>query len=271
MPENRSTSIHSRMPEIPDLQVFSHNLSKRFSGKRVQKIHAIVTRKLKTDEKELQDAVEGAVLTSVHREGKALHFTFDNGNVLGLHLMLKGELHYYEKSNEHKFTILEILFDDGTGLAMTDFQRQATPTLNPAPREAPDALSKEVDAKFLKQILNRSKAAIKKRLMDQSILRGIGNAYADEILWHARISPFAVSNKIPDPVIERLSASIRTVLADAENAIRNAYPDIISGEVREFLSIHNPEKTHSPTGQKIEVEEKSGRKTYFTEEQEMFQ
>ncbi|MDQ2657891.1 MAG: Fpg/Nei family DNA glycosylase [Bacteroidota bacterium] len=258
------------MPEIPDLQVFSHNLSKRLSGKRVQKIHAIVTRKLKTDEKEFQDSLEGAVLTSVHREGKALHFTFDNGNVLSLHLMLKGELHYYEKSNENKFTILEILFDDSTGLAMTDFQRQATPTLNPGPREAPDALSREVDYKFLKQMLNRSKTTIKKRLMDQSIIRGIGNAYADEILWHARISPFAISNKIPDPAIERLSDSIKTVLTNAEKNIRQAHPDIISGEVRDLLAIHNPGKTHSPTGEKIHIEERSGRKTYFTKEQERF-
>ncbi len=259
------------MPEIPDLQVFSQNLTRRLSGKRVEKIHAIVKTKLKTNEKELQGALQGSTLISVHREGKELYFKFDNGNVLALHMMLKGELRYYERKNEHKFTILELLFDDGTGVAMTDFQRQATPTLNPAPREAPDALSDQAGYEFLKDMLSQSKTPVKKRLTDQRVLRGIGNAYADEILWHARISPFAVSNKIPDDAIKRLSKSIKTVFAKAEDAIRKSNPDIIGGEVRDFLSIHNPEKTHSPTGQRILVVESGGRKTYYTQEQEMFE
>lgn len=80
------------MPELPDLQAFSRNLSKRLIGKRIEKIHAINKKKLNTSEKELQRALIGARLSSVRQEGKELHFVFDNGNILAVHLMLKGAL-----------------------------------------------------------------------------------------------------------------------------------------------------------------------------------
>ena len=258
------------MPELPDLQAFSRNLDKRLTGKKVEKIHAITTKKLNTPEKELQRALGGSTLTSVSREGKELHFTFDNGNVLALHLMLKGQLHFFEEINEQRFTILEIVFSGGTGLAMTDFQRQATPTLNPEARDAPDALSDDAGFEFLKERLNRSKTTIKKLLTDQKFIRGIGNAYADEILWHARISPFSTCNKIPDAAIRKLSKSIRTVFNTAEETILKANPDIIGGEIRDFMAIHNPEKTQSPTKATIHVQSTGGRKTYFTDEQTLY-
>jgi formamidopyrimidine-DNA glycosylase len=269
-PSPTTTNLR-RMPELPDLQVFSRNLSKKLSGKRVEKIHAIYKKKLKSTEKEFQKAINGAVLTRVHREGKELHFEFDNGHVLGLHMMLKGELRYFTKKNEHKYTIIELLFDNGTGLAMTDFQGQATPTLDPEPRDAPDALSDKAGYAFLKEKLNASRLPLKKLLMDQKVIRGIGNAYADEILWHARISPFSISNKISDAAIRKLARSIKTVFAGAEKEIAKADPEIIGGEIRDFLVIHNSRKTNSPTGGKIVQTEIGGRKTYFTNEQEMFE
>jgi len=258
------------MPELPDLQAFSRNLTKKLSGKKVEKLRALYKKKLKTSEKDLQEGVEGAQLTSVYRDGKELHFAFDNGNVLALHLMLKGELHLFDGTHNKKYPIIELLFSDGTGLAMTDWQGQANPTLNPPPRKAPDALSKTVDYKFLKDMLGASKAAVKKLLMDQQVIRGIGNAFADEILWHAHISPFSISNKIPDTAIKYLAKSIRSVLTRAEKTILKTSPDIISGEVRDFLLIHNAKKTHSPDGAKIRVDTTSGRKTYYTNEQKLY-
>src|SRR5687768_3389976 len=113
------------MPELPDLQAFSRNLSKKLVGKTVEKIHAIYKKRLKISEKDFQRGLERATLTSIYREGKELHFAFDNGNVLGLHLMLKGELSLFQSKNEKKYTIIEVLFSDSTGLAMTDWQGQA--------------------------------------------------------------------------------------------------------------------------------------------------
>jgi formamidopyrimidine-DNA glycosylase len=258
------------MPELPDLQAFSRNLSKILVGKRLEKLYAINKRKLKVPEGDLQRSLEGAVLSSIYRDGKELRFTFDNGNSLGLHLMLRGKLHIFQEKNDHRFTIIELLFSGGTGLAMADFQGQATPTLNPAPKQAPDALSKNVNYKFLKERINRSKAAIKKVLMDQDFIRGIGNAYADEILWHAKISPFSTSSKLPDASVKTLSKSIKTVLKQAEKMILKNNPEIISGEVREFLAVHNAKKKQSPTGGKILVDARGARKTYYTREQKLY-
>lgn len=258
------------MPELPDLQVFSQNLDKKLSGKTLKKITVVNSKKLKTPAAKLKKALEKQQLKKVERVGKELHFEFRNGSVLALHLMLRGQLYLFEGTNDHKYTIIELLFDDDTGLAMADYQGQATPTLDPEERDAPDALSEEVNYKFLQDALQK-KAVIKNVLLDQNVIRGIGNAYADEILWHAGISPFSISNKIPDSKIKSLAKAIKSVLKNAEKQIRKSNPAIISGEVRDFLDIHNSKKKESPKGAAIKHKVVGSRKTYYTDEQELFE
>lgn len=257
------------MPELPDLQVFSDNLQKILKGRTVKKIAAPVTKKLNVSAPDLKKTLVGQSVKKVNRDGKELHIEFSNGDVLALHMMLHGDLKIFEKKNTEKHTILEIHFDNDKGLALTDWQKNATPTLNPEPKEGVDALSKLVNYKFLKEAL-QSKAVIKKLLMDQQVIRGIGNAYADEILWDAGIHPFSISNRIPDEKIRVLSRSIKKVLNNAEKQIKKSHPDIISGEVRDFLKIHNAKNEASPNGSKIKTAELGSRVTYFTEEQELY-
>ncbi len=113
-------------------------------------------------------------------------------------------------------------------------------------------------------------AKIKILLLDQKVIRGIGNAYADEILWEAKISPFSVSANIPPAKVSKLVKAVRKVLKNAEKKIAKAEPDIIGGEIRDFLVIHNAHKKKSPTGAAIRVSASGGRKTYYTGEQEEF-
>lgn len=258
------------MPELPDLQVFSSNLHKKLGGKNLKKLTVVNNKKLKTPAAKLKKSLENQSLKKVERAGKELHFIFENGSVLGLHLMLHGQLFLFEKTNDHKHTIIELLFDDDTGLALTDYQGQATPTLDPEERDAPDALSAKVNYSFLKEALQK-KAVIKNVLLDQHVIRGIGNAYADEILWKAGISPFSIANKIPAAKIKQLAKAIKAVLKNAEKQIRTSNPDIISGEVRDFLDIHNAKKKESPTGSAILHKIVASRKTYYTREQELFE
>lgn len=259
------------MPELPDLQVFSHNLTKALKGKTLVQINPVKGKKLNVPVKELKKNLEGQRLTKVERVGKELHFEFSNNHVLGLHLMLHGELHLFNKTNNHKSTVIELLFADDTGLALTDFQQAATPTLDPEPNAIPDALSDKVDAQFLKEIFSKKRSPIKTILLDQHIIRGIGNAYADEILWHARISPFSIANKIPDDKIKDLVKSIRYVLQDAEKQIIKINPNIISGEERDFMQVHNYKRKTTDTGAVIHQKTISSRKTYYTDEQELFE
>jgi formamidopyrimidine-DNA glycosylase len=256
------------MPELPDLQAFSHNLDKKFGGKTVKEIIIVNAKKLNVSHQQLKDTLEGQKLDKVYREGKELYLKFENGDVLALHLMLHGKLFLFDGKNENKYPIIELHFTDDTGLVLTDFQGIANPTLNPEEKESPDAMA--IDADFLKTRLVKTKTNIKTVLLDQKIIRGIGNAYADEILWHAGLSPFSVSNKIPEAKLKDLTHAIHDVLKNAEKAILKSNPEIINGEVRDFMLIHNSKKTHSPKGAEIKVKEAS-RKTYYTDEQELFE
>jgi len=256
------------MPELPDLQVFSRNLTKALKGKKLERIDVKVAQKLNVTGKELSDTLEGHTISNVIRVGKELHFEFDNQHILGLHLMLHGQLFLYNKTNENKFTIVELLFDDGTGLALTDFQKAAAPTFDPADNNTPDAL--DFDDKYLEDKLSSTKTPVKTVLMDQHVLRGIGNAYADEILYDAKLSPFSPSNKIPADKVKQLIRSIKSVLEDAEKHILKDHPDIISGEFRGFLKVHQPKRKETPNGETIHQKPVGSRKTYYTESQELF-
>ncbi|WP_432326526.1 hypothetical protein ACRQ5D_21415 [Mucilaginibacter sp. P25] len=76
----------------------------------------------------------------------------------------------------------------------------------------------------MRKRLAKTKTNIKTVLLDQKIMRGVGNAYADEILWHARISPFSVSSKIPEAKLKDLVKAIKSVLEDAEKISLNQTP-----------------------------------------------
>lgn len=258
------------MPEIPDLNIFCSNLNKTLPGKTLARI-TISSSKAKTSQTTFKKALEKHKLTKVYREGKELRFLFDNDNVLGIHLMQHGQLHYFEDKPDQKYITAILLFSDNTGLCLSDFQKAAVPSLNPEEKEAPDALSKSITAGYLKKQLSGSSAGIKSALISQDIVKGIGNAYADEILWTAGISPLSISYKIPDAAVKKLVRAIPKVLKEAEKHIRKTNPDIISGEIRDFLKVHNARKTHSPGGAPILKKTAGGRKTYYTEEQELYQ
>lgn len=255
------------MPELPDLQVFSHNLNKLFKNKKLEKI--IVTGKANVPGKKLQDTLQGLELNKVARAGKQLHFEFAKGHVLGMHLMLHGQLHAFDSKNENKFTVAELLFEGGKGLALTDFQKAANVTLDPEETNVPDAL--DADVKYLTEKLGKTRTPVKTVLMDQKVLRGIGNAYADEILYAAKLSPFSASNKLPADKVKELVRSIKDVLENAEKQVLKTHPDIISGEVRDFLQVHQPKKKTTPEGEVIHQKEVGGRKTYYTGGQELFE
>lgn len=259
------------MPELPDLEIFAANLEKQFKNKKLERLEVIVAKKLNVTEKELQEAFIGRKLEAVLREGKTLQLHFEGGVVLGLHLMLHGAIRLLEQGQETKFKIIEFWFKGEQGFALTDFQKQATPTFNPEKSEVPDALSKDFSITYFKELLNKKKTQIKQVLMDQKLIRGIGNTYADEILWDARISPFSVAKAIPEMKVKDLYQSIEAVLRKEIMQLTRAIPDSFDTEVKDFLKIHNPSLKQSPTGHEIKIDKNAGRKTYYTIEQIEFQ
>jgi formamidopyrimidine-DNA glycosylase len=257
------------MPEIPDLNIFSRNLSKRLVGKQLATIDIIIPRQLKVPAETIKKAIEGQTLTAITREGKELYFHFKNGHILSVHLMLFGAMYWYEGKNENKFPIADLTFADGTGLAITDRQKSVILTLDPKPTEAPDAMS--IPENYLHTVLKSSSHPIKKVLTDAKVVRGIGNAYVDEILYAARISPFSKANKIPKSKVDDLIKAIPKVLVDAENHISKNFPDTITEKERDFLQVHRPKQKVTLSGEPIIVSEVDKRKTYYTQGQELFE
>lgn len=258
------------MPELPDLQVFSHNLQKSIKGKKISAVRVVKGKKLNVSAGQLEQALAGQVVQSVYREGKELYFAIGRQHILAMHLMLHGKLIYGPADEGHKHTVLELAFTDDTALTLTDYSGMAKPTLDPEEPGAPDALSAAGGVKYLQAQLPQKRINIKNFLLDQQLIRGIGNAYADEILWDARISPFSICNKLPAAQITQLARSIKKVLAAAEKKILETHPDIISGEIRDFMKVHHSKKAQSPTGAVIHHKVVNSRKTYYTDEQVLF-
>lgn len=231
------------MPEIPDIEVFAFNIKLQFAGKRISKVKVVNGNKLKDSAEDLTKSLEGSLLKDIYRSGKEFRLKFSNGIILGMHLMLTGDIYSFKEKNEHKFTIIEFYFEDASGIALTDRMRNANVKLNPVDKDGMDAL--KVNYKYLKHVL-KSKTKIKEILMDQNIIRGIGNGYSDEILWETRISPYSAADAIPDEKVKELAKAIKKVLKFATDKILHAYPGLITGEVKEFLKIHRQKQ--SPTG-----------------------
>ncbi|OOG18788.1 hypothetical protein BWD42_02165 [Sphingobacterium sp. CZ-UAM] len=256
------------MPELPDLQAFSNNLTKMLKGKVLENAVIYNKQKIKVNEKSLQTLI-GKKLIKVYREGKRLYFDFGKEAVLSLHLMLHGKLVYSEDENP-KYSLVAMKFKDGKTLAITDFQKMANIELNPDPSEGIDALSPKLTANMLSELLQSRKAKIKTVLMDQNVIGGIGNAYADEILYEAGISPLSVSNKIPEKGVQKLVKAIKHVLESAEKQILKEHPDIINGEVRDFMKVHIKNADTDKKGNEILETKIGGRTTYYTKQQEVF-
>ncbi|WP_316800268.1 DNA-formamidopyrimidine glycosylase family protein [Pedobacter frigidisoli] len=257
------------MPELPDLEVISKNLNKKIAHQKLINIELLVDRKSNASEQELQHALTGKVLNQIFRTGKELHFSFSEGVTLGLHLMLHGEIKIADKDDQVKHTILKLTFPSSS-LVLTDWQKQATPTLNPEPSSVPDALDQSFNRQYLMTALAKKKGEIKSVLMDQKFVRGIGNAYADEILYKASISPMSIAIKLDEPAITSLHNSIIEVLNNAISSITSADPDRISGENREFMEVHRPKTKNTKKGEQILINEKGGRKSYYVESQRSY-
>jgi len=260
------------MPELPDLHVYSENLEKLILNKTIVSVTVYDTRKIDTPSI-FSEKLQNASIQNIVREGKELHFMLTNGNSFGVHLMLSGKFFIttQEGAEKIKSKIAALFFEDGQAFVICDYQGLCKVTLNPKVSKVPDALSKAFTLEYFRGIAKKNPwRNIKAALIDQHIVRGIGNAYVDEILWKADISPQSVLGKIPEENLKVLYEAISFVLNDAIQNIRKIAPDIINGEERSFLQVHNSNKTFTDNGDRIIVKTVATKKTYFTEKQKLF-
>lgn len=261
------------MPELPDLEIYKGNLQKRLVGRKIASVKGDYPRKINVPVKLFESALAPTEIMDIVREGKELHFLLSNGAVLGVHLMLSGRmvLAPADEVKAMKQKIASVYFDDGEALAFLDGSRWLKASLNPPKSRVPDALSEAFTLQyFLQTAAQRPRVGIKALLLNQQCIRGIGNAYADEILYRANISPLSMVGKIPKDALADLYEAIPEILKDAIEQLKIIAPDAISGEERGFLKVHNPDKTHTDAGEKILYARVEDRGTYYVGNQRFY-
>ena len=235
------------MPELPDLEVIREFLAPRIVGVPIVSVQVrrpIVVRNLLSGD--MADHLVGRRFTDVSRRGKFLLLPLHDGATLVIHPMLAGRIRYGEPLPRHRARdALVLRLADGCELRYHDAKDMGkvylTDDLTQVPTfvsQGPDATDPDLTLEVFRQRLGRHRGEIKGVLTNQTFVAGIGNAYADEICWHAGLYPFRRRPSLTDDEVARLHSALRTVLAEAIETLRARVGEAIDVEVRDFLAVH---------------------------------
>lgn len=236
------------MPELPEVETIRAQLAPRLEGRVLARVEILDPRLTRPhDLFEIAEELEGERVVSVERRGKYLLLRLEGGLDLLVHLRMTGGFHWSPISHER--AILEL--DDGSRLAYRDVRRFGTwlvvdgRDLEPylASKNGPEPLGPRFTARWLGSRLARRKAPLKAALLDQRVVAGLGNIYADEALWRARLSPLRPANGLQDDEAARLVRAIRAALrAGIErqgSTLRDyAAPDGASGSMQDEFRVY---------------------------------
>ncbi len=233
------------MPELPDLEVFKENLIPLIGNKKIIDVRVIKKKVIgATREKEFASRLVNQRIETISRRAKHLIFKLSSGDELILHLMLHGEL-YHQKSEEavHPFTCVIFNMEDGYDLRFQDKTQWMKLSFDKSMLEGlgVEPLSDDFTFQRFNEILKRNRGMVKPLLMDQKEIAGIGHAYADEILFDARIIPDRKLQKLDEGEIKKLYNSIKDVLRDSINKVRDGLKGGITGEFRDFVMVRGRE------------------------------
>ena len=202
------------MPELPEVETERGRLAQRLEGRRIAAARIDDPRLTRPEDPAVVAArLAGERVDAVERRGKYLVLRLGEGEVLLVHLRMTGGFRYAPASHER--AVLEL--DDGTRIAYRDLRRFGTwLLLDPdeaerhlAVRLGPEPLERRFTAPFLADRLAGRKAPIKAAILDQRTVAGLGNIYADESLWHARIHPLRPAGELTPTEVGALRNGIR--------------------------------------------------------------
>jgi formamidopyrimidine-DNA glycosylase len=239
------------MPELPEVEALAAYLRARAAGRRVEGLEVPAFNALKTYDPP-PSAVAGLEITGAGRHGKFLDIHVGDDLHLVAHLARAGWLHYRDSFNSGaplkpgKGPIaLRMRLDDGSGFDLTEAGTKkslaAYLVRDPAQvpgvaRLGPDALAADLTT-FAERIRSR-RGQVKGVLTDQEVLAGVGNAYSDEILHVAKLSPFAITTRLTDEQMARLYAAVQETLTDAVSRSVGQRAAELKGEKRSGLRVH---------------------------------
>lgn len=236
------------MPELPDIHAYLVALQGRVAGERIESARILSPFVLRTVDPPFSD-IEGATVQSLRRLGKRIVFDLDNDLHLVMHLMIAGRLRWRERDGKlfGRITLAAIDFPHGT-LALTEAgtKRRASVHLirgadGLAAFERGGLNVLEISYDVFAERARMENHTLKRTLTDPRLFDGIGNAYSDEILHRARLSPLQLSRKLDDDAMHRLYEAARTTLTEwmtrlAEEA-RERFPEKVTA-FREGMAVH---------------------------------
>jgi len=222
------------MPELPEVEIVKRSLKNKVNHKKIKKI-IISNRNLRFKvEKNFENLLEGRSITSVSRFSKYIILTLDNHNYCLIHLGMSGTLHlikykkeeritnlsfYHSKNLPKKHNHIKIKFSNFT-IVYNDPRRFGFFKLLNSKKEVnkyfqrfgPEATSSKFNFKYIKRKLINKKKNIKNLLLDQNFVSGIGNIYANEILFHSKICPFKEVKNLSNKEISELAKYSKLIL-----------------------------------------------------------
>lgn len=269
------------MPELPFLTVLAENLRPYVEGRTVEDVLVRSASVLKTFDPPVA-ALRGARVAGVRRRGKYLLLDLTPGLVLVMHLMRNGRLRIAPSPGPARRAVpggrdvaLIVAFDSGTDLVMVErgpkkaasvwVCRAGEETAGPLAGLGVEPLSAECTPASLLRMLRVERMQLKTFLLSQRYLVGIGNAYADEILWEARLSPHAVTAALAHDAAARLHGAVTGTLRRAIEAHRRDLAGALPmAEPPGLLSVHRRGAEPCPRcGTPIAVIYYDERETYY--------
>jgi formamidopyrimidine-DNA glycosylase len=209
------------VPELPDVELYIAALAPRVAGRAVRHVRVASPFFVRTFDPPIQ-ALEGRTVQSVARMGKRLVWTFDENLFAVVHLMIAGRMRWRERGAAipGKVGLTAFDFDEGTLLFTEAGSRKQASMHVVRGREAVAALDPggadvfAMTVETFSSALRASNHTLKRALTDPHVFSGIGNAYSDEILHAAQLSPVNLTQSLSDGDIARLFDAVRTVLRD---------------------------------------------------------
>ena len=253
------------MPEQPEVERAAERLRAVIVGRRLRRVvplHPSLQRALPSAD---AASLAGRVVARVDRRGKHQLLALDDGRTLHAHFRMAGDWEFRQAADPlppYARAVLEL--DDGTQVVLVDPRALATLQLVDAPSLlatlGPEATDPALTEHALRDALSTRRGPIKPVLLDQRVLSGVGNIYAAEALWHARIDPRAEARRLGLRRVARLLDGIRTALAlGADSGARYA-----SGQPVQTLAVYGREgEPCARCGGTIRRLVQAGRSTYF--------
>ena len=240
------------MPEMPEVQGLVDFLGERAAGRTITKTSVGAIAALKTFDPP-NTALHGATISAAARHGKFIDLTCGSDLHLVFHLAKAGWLRWYEALpttliRPGKSTIaLRVALDDGSGFDLTEAGTKKSlavyvvrdPQEVPGiARLGPDPLDPSFTRDVFAGMLDGRRMQIKGLLRDQGVIAGIGNAYSDEILHAARMSPYAIAGTLGDDEIDRLFTALQETLREAVTAASGKPPADLKDAKRRGMQVH---------------------------------